>query len=85
MGLKFIYQQQLTKYLVKFYKNSNKYVFSKSEMSLDKIIMYSRLLPDQPTIDIFLQQGLIYLNGKNITNLKALIARNDLIQLVVST
>lgn len=84
MGLKFVYQQQLTKHLVRFYKNSNKYSFSRSEMTADRIIMYSRLLPDQPTINIFIDQNLVYLNGRLLYSLKTILVPNDLVQLAVS-
>lgn len=84
MGLKFIYQQQLTRCLVRFYKNSNKYSFARSEMSANRIIMYSRLLPDAPTVDIFINQKLIYLNGKLLYAQQAILVPNDLVQLVVS-
>lgn len=84
LGLRFIYQQQLTKYLTRFYKGSNCYSFSRSEMSLGRILMYSRLLPDLPTIFTFSQQRLIFLNGKYISDIATLLTTNDLVQLVIS-
>ena len=84
MGLKFVYQQQLTRCLVRFYKNSNKYSFARSEMSANRIIMYSRLLPDNPTVNIFIDQKLIYINGKLLHTQQMILVPNDLIQLVVS-
>lgn len=84
MDLKFIYQQQLTKYLVKFYKTSNYYNFSKTEMSLNRMIMYARLLPDNPTVNLFFEQKLIYLNGRITPNITTLLQTNDLIQLIIS-
>lgn len=84
MGLKFVYQQQLTRHLVRFYKNSNKYSFARSEMSANRVIMYSRLLPDNPTIGIFTEQKLIYLNGKLLPSLQSILVPNDIVQLIVS-
>lgn len=84
LNLKFVYQKQLTRYLVKFYKGSNRYSFSRAEMSMGRIIMYSRLLPDLPTIDIFLKQKAIYLNGRAAHDINAILVPNDTIQLVVS-
>lgn len=84
MGLKFVYQQQLTRCLVRFYKNSNKYSFARSEMSVNRIIMYSRLLPDNPTVSIFIDQKLIYLNGRLLHTQQTILVPNDLIQLIVS-
>ena len=84
MGLKFVYQQQLTRCLVRFYKNSNKYSFARSEMSVNRIIMYSRLLPDNPTVNLFIDQKLIYLNGRLLHTQQTILVSNDLIQLIVS-
>ena len=84
MGLKFVYQQQLTRCLVRFYKNSNKYSFARSEMSVNRIIMYSRLLPDNPTVGLFIDQKLIYLNGRLLHTQQTILVPNDLVQLIVS-
>jgi hypothetical protein len=84
MGLKFVYQQQLTRHLVRFYKNSSKYSFARSEMSANRIIMYSRLLPDNPTVTIFIDQKLVYLNGRLLHMHQTILVPNDLVQLVVS-
>jgi hypothetical protein len=84
MGLRFVYQQQLTRCLVRFYKNSNKYSFSRSEMSANRVIMYSRLLPDNPTVDIFIEQKLIYLNGRLLHTPQSILVSNDIVQLIVS-
>jgi hypothetical protein len=84
MGLKFIYQQQLTRYLVKFYRGSQQYNFAKTEMSLNRIVMYSRLLPDNPTINLFFEQKLIYLNGRIVSDVNTLLVVNDIIQLIIS-
>jgi len=84
MNLRFIYQQQLTKYLTTFYRRAGSYAFARSEMSLDKMIMYSRLLPDKPTIDTFVAKGSVFVNGRPVTDLGGILVPNDFIQLVVS-
>jgi hypothetical protein len=53
-------------------------------MTTDRVIIYSRLLPDIPTELIFNQQRLIYLNGISILSLKKYVYENDIIQLLVS-
>jgi hypothetical protein len=53
-------------------------------MELEKVIIYSRLLPDVPTVNVFLTQSLVYLNGRSITNGKTTILQNDVIQFIVS-
>jgi hypothetical protein len=42
------------------------------------------LLPDIPTVNIFIQQNLVYLNGLPVTTTKASVFQNDLLQLIVS-
>ena len=84
LRLRFIYQKKLSRYIVRFFKQTNSYTFSRSEMSLEKTLMYSRLLPDIPTVNVFLQQNLVYLNGLPATNNKASVFQNDLLQLIVS-
>lgn len=84
LNLKFIYQQQLTRYLVRFYKGSNRYNLSQAEMSLNRVVMYSRLLPDNPTVDAFMSQKLVYLNGRPIYDPYTILVPNDIIQLIVS-
>ena len=84
LNVKFQYQKQLTKYLVKFYHLSNQYLLSYSESTLDKIILYSHLLPDMSTIQLFQKEGFIYLNGVTTLSTSNIIIKNDIIQLVVS-
>jgi len=84
LNVKFQYQQQLTKYLVKFYHLSSKYLLSYSESTLDKIVVYSHLLPDMSTTQLFSTNGFLYLNGKVTNSLSTVVIKNDLVQLVVS-
>lgn len=84
LNVKFQYQQQLTKYLTKFYHLSNQYLLSYSESTLDKIIIYSQLLPDMSTTELFSTQGFIYLNGTVTLTTNTILIKNDFVQLVVS-
>ncbi len=84
LNVKFQYQQQLTKYLTKFYHLSNQYLLSYSESTLDKIIIYSQLLPDISTTELFSTQGFIYLNGTVTLTTNTILIKNDFVQLVVS-
>ena len=84
LRVKFTYQQKLSQYITKFFRRSNFYAFSASEMSIDKVVIYSRLLPDLATLAIFLHHRLVYLNGRHIQSKSLIIYENDLIQLVVS-
>jgi hypothetical protein len=69
---------------VRFYKGSNQYSFSRAEMSLNRIIMYSRLLPDNPTVDTFFAKKMIYVNGYPSNDPGMLLVPNDVIQITVS-
>ena len=52
--------------------------------ALERTIMYSRLLPDVKTLNLFIENNLIFLNGNSIYRTDRLIYQNDLLQLVVS-
>lgn len=84
MGLRFVYQQQLTRYLAKFYRSANSYLLSRSEVCLYKAILYSHLLPDMSSINTFWGNNFIYLNSFTPFNLKLITTPGDVIQLVVS-
>jgi len=84
LNVKFQYQHQLTKYLTKFYHLSSQYLLSYSESTLDKIVVYSQLLPDVSTVELFSSHGFIYVNGKVSTDTNTILIKNDFLQLVVS-
>ena len=84
LGLKFIYQKQLTKYLIRFYAKASISFFVKNELSLDKVVIYSRILPDLYTYNLFLNSKQIFLNGSTPSQGNTTCVVNDFIQLVVS-
>ena len=84
LNVKFQYQHQLTKYLTKFYHLSSQYLLSYSESTLDKIVVYSQLLPDVSTTELFSSHGFIYVNGNVTTTINTILIKNDFLQLVVS-
>jgi hypothetical protein len=53
-------------------------------MNISSTIIYSRLLPDLPTLQIFYNQHLVYLNGQRIISPNVNVYENDIIQLIVS-
>jgi len=81
---KYIYQKQLTRYLAKFYECIKSYNILALEYKVWKIIIYSRLLPDLHSIQDFMSNSLIFLNGKTLKNENLIIAVNDIVQLQVS-
>jgi hypothetical protein len=53
VNYRYIYQQQLTRYLMKFYRKVNTTYFSQNEHELHKVVIYSKLLPDFSTFNLF--------------------------------
>ena len=54
------------------------------ESSVDKIILYSQLLTDLNTVNLFFRKNYIYFNSKPLVNLKSVVVPGDIIQLIVS-
>ena len=84
LRLRFIYQKQLTNYLSKFLNSANLYAISHTEMSFDKLVVYSRLLPDMNTFRVFMETKSIYLNGLLAYEDKGYTSPGDIIQIAVS-
>ena len=84
INFKYIYQQQLTRHLMRFYRKLNQTYFSFKEMSIKNIIIYSKLLPDSTTFDTFFNNELIFLNGRALKNKLLHVYSNDFIQLEIS-
>lgn len=53
-------------------------------MAFDRIVLYSRLLPDMNSFETFMEAKLISLNGRLVEDRAGLVVPNDLIQLTVS-
>lgn len=84
IGLRYVYQKQMTKFMSKLSRKTNFYSFSMSESSLDKAMLYSRLLPDLKIVNNFLNKGLISLNGWKVNNLHTFVLPGDVIQVSIS-
>nr|YP_010049544.1 ribosomal protein S4 [Strombidium cf. sulcatum]QPL15949.1 ribosomal protein S4 [Strombidium cf. sulcatum] len=83
-NLKFIYQKQLTKYLRRYVRFSNSYRYATKETSALNIVMYSGLLPDKSSFNLFLSNKFIYVNGYFLKEETMSMFKNDLIQLSVT-
>ena len=84
VDFRYIYQQQLTKYLMRFYRKLNQSYFDLHENNVQKVLIYSRLVPDKETFSTFFNSKIIYLNGSVLTNKEIFIYKNDFIQLEIS-
>jgi hypothetical protein len=84
LNLNYRYQYRLTRYLTRFSRTVNNYFMDINELSLSNTIFYSKLLPDQQSLNLFLQNKLIYTNGLLSSNPHQVVYTNDFIQLIVS-
>ena len=55
-----------------------------SETTLGRIIIFSKLLPDYESINLFRSKNFIFMNGKIIPDLNTQVAVHDFIQLIIS-
>ena len=81
---RYVYQQQLTRHLTKFYRKLNQAYLSIHENSVTKTLIYSRLVPDVYTFDAFYNNGMIFFNNKVLSTKTLSVYKNDFIQLEVS-
>lgn len=84
LNLKIKYQYRLTRYLSRFNKFIRFKTFLVNELKLSNTILKSKLLPDENSIELFINNGLIFINGFNCFNQNYQIFIGDFIQLVVS-
>lgn len=84
LNLNFSYQHQLTRYLAKFYKLNRFTLFKYTELKLSNLLLFSNLVPDYSTSQLFINNKLIYVNGLLTTNSSLILVQNDLIQILVS-
>jgi len=84
LNLKFKYQHQLTKYLLKFNKIIRNKLYLLFEMQLDNILTLSKFFPDRNWSIFFIKEGLVFINGFKVCNIFEQLFKNDFVQLVVS-
>ena len=84
ISYKYLYQKQLTRYLTRFYRKIHKNYISQEENSIDKILLYSKLLPDMSSLNSFFSNNMIFLNNTKLTNLSIFVYKNDFIQIEIS-
>jgi hypothetical protein len=90
-NLKFFYEHRLTGYLPRFehiaraFNHVPNYTISQPHfiVSLGDILLYSKFLPDNDSVDIIIKSQAVTINGYFITNPKSSVILNDFIQMVV--
>lgn len=80
----YIYQKQLTRFLVKFYRKSTTGQLSFNENIISRVAIYSRLVPDKFTFDLFFKNKLIFLNSNTLLSNTIYVYKNDFIQIEIS-
>nr|ASY95712.1 ribosomal protein S4 [Paraurostyla sp.] len=84
LKMKFHYQYRLTRYLFKFKKFTKFKNHFFIETRLNTTILNTKILPDIETINNYIYQSFVFLNGHVSLNPYFQIIKNDLIQFVVS-
>jgi hypothetical protein len=69
---------------MRFVRFSTKILFNYTESTLEKVLIFSKLLPNFELVKFFLAKNFIYINNKANTTYGTLILMNDFIQLVVT-
>lgn len=84
VNFKYIYQQQLTRYISRFSRKTHQHYFQFFENKVTAMFIYSRLVPDEPTFNTFMSSKLLYLNHVVLTTTSTYIYPTDFLQVIIS-
>jgi len=84
LNYKYIYQQQLTKYFVKFSRKISQRAYYTHESTLRSVMLYSRLIPDFAMLKMLFSNKVIFLNHRLVLSYLIYIYKNDFIQLEIT-
>lgn len=84
MNLSYQYQYRLTKFIHKFKKFMSIKTYFWKELQVFKVLLKARLLPDNDSAQLFINNSLIFINGFPINNKQFQLFVGDYIQLVIS-
>jgi hypothetical protein len=82
--LKFLYQKQLTRFLIQFYNIKSTSLLAFHELRVLNVLAATKLVPDLSTTSFLLSHSLLYVNGVLCNNSHFLLAQGDVLQLLVS-
>ena len=85
LGFKLLYQKKLTRLLTRFYRLSHLDTHKISLITMERIILLSKLLPDPSTINNFTKSKCVYLNGAVLNTQNSLAFSGDFIQVKTSS
>ena len=84
INYKYTYQKQLTRYISKFFRKLNQTYLSQNENRVDNVLIYSKLVSDLKSFEVFFDNKVIYLNNKLLSAKSLYLYKNDFIQLEIS-
>lgn len=84
INYKYTYQKQLTRYISKFFRKLNQAYLSQNENRVDNVLIYSKLVSDLKSFDIFFDNKMIHLNNNLLSTKHLYLYKNDFIQLEIS-
>ena len=84
IGLNFRYQKKLTRYLTFFYRASHSLGPALPAPSALHVLLGSKLLPDENTVNTFITKKHIFLNGLQLSRSNLTVCKGDCLQLTVS-
>ena len=82
--LKFKYQKKLTHYLQRFKRYFTISFFKNIDLTLHTILMRAKFFNNNEIIDLFINSGLIFVNGYIAWNKSLILYKFDFIQLIIS-
>ena len=84
VNFRYTYQRQLTRYLIKFSRKLTQSYYSFNENDVTRVVIYTRLIPDEATFNLFHTNNLIFLNNRLLHDPKSFIYKNDFLQLEIT-
>ena len=69
---------------MRFSRSINNYFLYSSDFLVDQIVLYSKLLPDMVTLNLFMTNRLVYVNGFTVLSKSLPTYVGDNIQLIIS-
>lgn len=85
LDLKLLYQKKLTRHLTKFYRLAHANTVNMDLITLERLVLLSKLLPDPSTIKLFIQNKYLFINGMVPKTQKLIVFTGDFLQLRLSS
>ena len=80
----YTYQKQVTKYVITFSRKLHQTYLLQNENLAKKLFIYTRLVPDEHTFHIFLNNKLLFINNVSLLSPKMYLYSGDLLQVEIT-